>query len=161
MDRNTKIRIYRTLIRPVVAYGCEVWVITKKDVKQLRVFERKILIRRIYGSVQEAGTCRIRRNGRLSQLNDGHDIARYIKIQRLTWLGSRLGHVQRMQNTQTTKKIMQWKQLHKKLGIHENELSCVLLKNISKSMICYCFHARSIKPRKKVFDIPFQWRRCV
>ena len=40
--------IYKTLIKPVLMYGVETWVLSKADELYLGVFERKIL-RRIYG----------------------------------------------------------------------------------------------------------------
>jgi hypothetical protein len=40
---GTKCLIYKTLIRPVVTYEAECWVLTKKDELQLAVFERKVL----------------------------------------------------------------------------------------------------------------------
>jgi len=41
--RNLKLKIYKSLIRPVVTYGCEAWTLTTRDEQHLRIFERKIL----------------------------------------------------------------------------------------------------------------------
>ena len=43
MNRKHKLIIYKTLIRPVVMYGAETWVLSKADDSRLGVFERKIL----------------------------------------------------------------------------------------------------------------------
>ena len=48
ITRNTKFKIYKTLIRPVAIYGAESWNTTAADEERLSVFERKIL-RRIIG----------------------------------------------------------------------------------------------------------------
>jgi len=37
-----KIKLYKALIRPVLAYGSETWVLSKSDEAILGVFERKI-----------------------------------------------------------------------------------------------------------------------
>jgi hypothetical protein len=47
---GTKCLIYKTLIRPVVTYGAECWVLTKNDKLQLTVFEREVL-RKIFGPI--------------------------------------------------------------------------------------------------------------
>ena len=44
-----KIKIYRTIIVPVVLYGCETWSLTLREGCRLRVFENRVL-RRILGS---------------------------------------------------------------------------------------------------------------
>ena len=48
LRKDTKCKIYKTLIRPVVFYGCDSWTFTKTDEGKLSIFERKIL-RKIYG----------------------------------------------------------------------------------------------------------------
>ena len=43
--RNLKIKIYRTIILPVVLYGCETWSFTFRGEGRLRVFENWVLRR--------------------------------------------------------------------------------------------------------------------
>jgi hypothetical protein len=40
---NVKVKIYKTVILPVVLYGCETWSLTLKEEQRLRVFENRIL----------------------------------------------------------------------------------------------------------------------
>jgi hypothetical protein len=42
LSRQTKFTIHKTLIRPVLLYGSETCVLTKKEENQLLVFERKV-----------------------------------------------------------------------------------------------------------------------
>jgi hypothetical protein len=42
-----KVRIYKTIILPVVSYGCETWSLTVREEHKLRVFENRVL-RRIF-----------------------------------------------------------------------------------------------------------------
>ena len=48
LSRKLKIMIYRTIILPVVLYGCEAWSLTLREERKLRVFENMVL-RRIFG----------------------------------------------------------------------------------------------------------------
>ena len=48
LSKNLKIKIYKTIILPVVLYGCETWPLTLREERKLRVFENRIL-RRIFG----------------------------------------------------------------------------------------------------------------
>jgi hypothetical protein len=41
-------KIYRTMILPVVLYGCETWLFTLREERRLMVFENRVL-RRIFG----------------------------------------------------------------------------------------------------------------
>jgi len=45
---NSDLKIYRTIILPVVLYGCETWSLTLREERMLRVFNNKVL-RRIFG----------------------------------------------------------------------------------------------------------------
>ena len=46
--KNLKIKIYRTIILPVILYGCESWSLTLREECRLRLFENRVL-RRIFG----------------------------------------------------------------------------------------------------------------
>jgi hypothetical protein len=47
LSRNVKVKIYKTIILPVVLYGCETWSLTLREEHRLRVFENGVL-RRIF-----------------------------------------------------------------------------------------------------------------
>ena len=66
LTKNSKPRMYKTLVRPVVTYACETWVLKGNIQTKLRVFERKV-IRRIYGPTKEKyGSWRIKWNEELN-----------------------------------------------------------------------------------------------
>jgi hypothetical protein len=52
ISENPKIKIYKTVILPVVLYGCETWSLTLGEEHRLRVFENRML-RRIFGPKRE------------------------------------------------------------------------------------------------------------
>ena len=45
LSKNLKIKIYRTIILPVVLYGCETWLLILREEIRLRVFENMVLRR--------------------------------------------------------------------------------------------------------------------
>jgi hypothetical protein len=47
-SRNTKLRLYKTLIRPTILYGSQTWTMTTNAI---RIFERKF-VRKVYGHVE-------------------------------------------------------------------------------------------------------------
>jgi hypothetical protein len=48
LSKKLKIKIYRTIILPVVLFGCETWLLTLRDERRLRVLENRVL-RRVFG----------------------------------------------------------------------------------------------------------------
>jgi hypothetical protein len=103
--------MYKSLIRPVVTYGCEAWTLTNKDEQYLRIFERKIL-RKIFGPVQnEDGSWKIRMNHALSELKGNTDIVRFIKSRRIAWLG----HGMWMDEKRTPKRVLEWKPIGRRI----------------------------------------------
>ena len=52
------IKIYRTIILPLVLYGCETWTLTLREERRLRVFENRVL-RRVFGPKRDE----VRENG--------------------------------------------------------------------------------------------------
>jgi hypothetical protein len=88
LSKNTKIKIYRTIILPVVLYGCETWSLTLREEHRLRVFENRVL-RRIFGSKRDEVTGEWRRLN-IEELNDLYsspNIIRVIKSRRMRWAG--------------------------------------------------------------------------
>jgi len=53
--KKLKIKIYRTIILPVVLYGCETWSLTLREERRLRVFENRVL-RGIFGAKRDEVT---------------------------------------------------------------------------------------------------------
>ena len=87
-------------IEPVVLYGAETWTMTKKEEQALLIFERKIF-RRIYGPKYENGEWKSRTNRELEEMSKGENIVKWIKGQRMSWLG----HLERMEEERMPKKI--------------------------------------------------------
>jgi hypothetical protein len=100
LSRITEIRLYMTLIRPVVTYGAETWTMTKKEEQALLIFERKIF-RRIYGAKYDDGEWKSRTNRELEELSKGENIVKWIKGQRISFLS----HLERMEEDRMPKKI--------------------------------------------------------
>ena len=110
LNRISKLKIYTTLIRTAVTYGCEAWTLSGRNEQQLRIFERKIL-REIFGPVQdENGIWRIRKNHELNELIGNADIVRFIKS-RMAWLG----HVMQMDGGRMPRRILEWKPMGRRI----------------------------------------------
>jgi hypothetical protein len=58
--KNVGIIIYKTIILPLVLYGCETWSLTLKEEHKLRCFENRVL-RRIFGPKKDEVTRRWRK----------------------------------------------------------------------------------------------------
>ena len=53
LSKNVKIKVYSTIILPVVLFGCETWSLTLREEHRLRVFENRVL-KRIFGPTRLA-----------------------------------------------------------------------------------------------------------
>jgi hypothetical protein len=75
-----KLKIYRTIILPVVLYGCETWSLTLREERRLRVFENRLL-RRVFGPKRDEVTWEWRklRNEELSDLYSLPNIVLVVK----------------------------------------------------------------------------------
>ena len=85
ISRTTKIRMYKTTIRPVVLCGSEAWCLTANGEKNLRIWERKVL-RKIFGAICVAGYWMSRTNEEVRQLYGELDIVTEVKKGRMKWL---------------------------------------------------------------------------
>jgi hypothetical protein len=83
-----------------VTYGAEAWTLTKKEEQTLLIFERKIF-RKIYGPKYENGEWKSRTNRELEEMSKGENTVKWIKGQRISWLG----HVERMEKDRIPRKI--------------------------------------------------------
>jgi hypothetical protein len=78
-----KIKIYKTIILPVVLYGCETWSLTLREEHRLRVFENRVL-RKIFGPKRDEVTGRWRKlHEELHGLYSSPNIIRVIKARRM------------------------------------------------------------------------------
>jgi len=91
--KNLNIAFYRTIILPMVLYGCETWSLTLREESKLWLFENRVL-RRILGPRRDKVTEEWRKlhNEELNDLYFSLNIVRAIKSRKMRWKG----HVARM-----------------------------------------------------------------
>jgi hypothetical protein len=77
MSWNVKVKIYKTIILPVVLCGCETWSLTLREEHRLRLFENRVL-RRMFGPKRDEvmGEWRKLYNEELNNLYSSPDIIR-------------------------------------------------------------------------------------
>jgi hypothetical protein len=88
LSRNLRVKINKTIILPVVLYGCQTWSLTSREEHRLRVFENTVL-RRTFGPKRDKvmGEWRKTHNGELHNLYSSPDIIRQIKSRRMRCAG--------------------------------------------------------------------------
>jgi hypothetical protein len=86
-----------------VTYATQTSVLKETIIQKLLVFEN-------FGPIKQNQIWRVKTNEELDKLIKHKNIINYIKAQRLSWFG----HVQRMSDTRTVKKIFNWKPLTKR-----------------------------------------------
>jgi hypothetical protein len=103
LSRNVKVKIHKTIILPVVLYGCETWSLMLREEHRLRVFENRVL-RRIFGPKRDevTGEWRKLHSEELHILSSSPNIMRQIKSRRMRWTG----HVARMREERSVYKVL-------------------------------------------------------
>ena len=99
--KNLKITTYKTIILPILLYGCDGWCLTLREERRLKVFENRIL-RRIFGPKRDAKGEWRRLHKELHSLYHSRNIVRMIKSSRLWWAC----HVARMEEGRNDFKIL-------------------------------------------------------
>jgi hypothetical protein len=86
--RNVKVKIYRTIILPVVLHGSETWSFTLWEEHGLRVFENRMM-RRLFGPKMDelTGEWRKFHSGELHNLYSCQNIIRQNKSRVTSWAG--------------------------------------------------------------------------
>ena len=84
LSKNLKIKIYRTIILPVVLFGCETWSLTLQEERKLRMSENMVLMK-IFGPRRDdvRGEWRSRHNEELNDLYSSPNIVQVIKSRRM------------------------------------------------------------------------------
>jgi hypothetical protein len=115
LSRKVKVKIYKTIILPVVLYGCETWSLTLREEHRLRVFENRVM-RRIFGPRRDEVTGKWTKlhNEELHILFSSENIIRQIKSRGMRWAG----HVARIGEERKVYKVLMGKPEEKRpLGI--------------------------------------------
>jgi len=88
LSRESKVILYTSYLRLVLAYGCETWAHTKGDYSKLSTTERKVL-KKIFGPVynMETRAYERRHNNDLQNLYGRSNILSYSRGKRLEWAG--------------------------------------------------------------------------
>jgi hypothetical protein len=103
LSRNVKVKIHKTIILPVVLYGCETWSLTLRGEHRLRVFENRALkIIFVPKRDEVMGERRKLHSEELHNLYSSPDIIRQIKSRRMRWAE----HVARMGEERKVYKVL-------------------------------------------------------
>jgi len=101
VPKKLELRLKNTIIYKTLTYASETWILTKRDRKQVNIFERKVY-RRILGSVydNEKENWRILTHKEIHARVKKPTITETIRLNRLCWFG----HVQRMEGNRIPRK---------------------------------------------------------
>jgi len=88
LSKNLKIKIYKTVILPVVMCGCETCLLTPREERRLRVFDNRVF-RRVFGPKRDevTGEWRKMHNEELNDLYSLPNIVRVVNSRRMSWAG--------------------------------------------------------------------------
>jgi hypothetical protein len=88
LSKNLKIKVYRTVISPVVLYECVTWSLIVREGRRLTVCENRVM-RRIFRPKRDEVTGKWRKplNEELNDLRCLPTFVRVIKSRRMRWVG--------------------------------------------------------------------------
>ena len=103
LSKKLKVNTYKTIILPVILYGCETWSLTLRKEQWLMVSENKVL-RKILGAKRDkyTGEWRKLHNAELHALYSSPNIIKKLKSRRLKWAG----HVVRMEQSRNAYRVL-------------------------------------------------------
>jgi hypothetical protein len=103
ISKKLKLRLKNTTIDKMLTYASETWKLTKRDIKQMNIFEKK-LHRRILGPVcdNEKENWRILTNKEIYEIVKKLTITETIRLNRLYWFG----YVHRMEENSIPKRVL-------------------------------------------------------
>ena len=114
LNRSLKLKIYKSVIRPVVTCAYETWGLMQKR-RTVSMNIRREILRKVLEPVENNdGSLRIRRNHETNNLTHGTDIERFIKSRSVVWLG----HTMRMKQHRISRKILEWRPVDRLSLIH-------------------------------------------
>ena len=100
IKKETKINIYKTIVRSVLTYGTETWILNKKIKSKLASTEMDFLRRSSrHSKLEKVRNIEIRR-----QMNYQESIIDYIQRKQLSWYG----HVKRMDDSRIPRRLLDW-----------------------------------------------------
>jgi Reverse transcriptase (RNA-dependent DNA polymerase)/Endonuclease-reverse transcriptase len=97
---SAKVTIYKTILRPILTYGCEAWTLTTMMRSRIQAAEMRVL--RLINGVTRKDRMR---NDNIRADLEVQDILQYIEETQLRWFG----HVRRMPAGRTPQRWLQWK----------------------------------------------------
>ncbi|KAI5720190.1 hypothetical protein M8J77_003158 [Diaphorina citri] len=103
ISKNAKLKIYNTIIQPVLLYGSETWPLKQQIISRLQAFENRVL-RKIFGPIfdMELNIWRRRKNAELRSLYNKPIISNIIRAKILQWAG----HVARAEEASNIKRTL-------------------------------------------------------
>lgn len=96
ISRETKLKVYKAIYRPILTYGCESWVLNRRQKNKIQAAEMRYL-RRVRGvtKMDRIKNLEIRKDLKIQSVLEN------IEERQLGWWG----HLHRMENTRQTKRI--------------------------------------------------------
>ena len=79
LSKSLKIKIYRTIILPVVLYGCASWSLTLREDRRLRVFENRVL-RIVFAPKRDEATGESRKLHKEELLRDLYSLPNIVRM---------------------------------------------------------------------------------